>query len=100
MEIGLGLDSTLNLSLDEQNQLCETAVELGFNSIWTPEGTGQDSYQICLRRWEATTTTSPISFITSINDRRPGAVIPSSFVISIKGLFDIYFFFFVKLVNF
>ena len=29
MEIGLGLDSTLRLSLDEQNQLCETAVELG-----------------------------------------------------------------------
>ena len=39
MEIGLGLDSTLRLSLDEQNQLCETAVDFGFNSIWTPEGT-------------------------------------------------------------
>ena len=66
MEIGLGLDSTLNLSLDEQNQLCETAVELGFNSIWTPEGTGQDSYQICLRRWEATTNITSAGITTGI----------------------------------
>ena len=65
MEIGLGLDPTLRLSLDEQNQLCETAVELGFNSIWTPEGTGQDSYQTkkevaCLRLAE------PLSGISCI----------------------------------
>ena len=66
MEIGLGLDPTLRLSLDEQNQLCETAVELGFNSIWTPEGTGQDSYQICLRRWEATTNITPTGITTGI----------------------------------
>lgn len=55
MDIGLGLDPTLKLSLNEQDKLCETAVELGYQSIWTPEGTGQDSYQICLKRWQATT---------------------------------------------
>tara|TARA_B100000029_G_C17608870_1_gene968556 strand:+ start:12309 stop:13373 length:1065 start_codon:yes stop_codon:yes gene_type:complete len=66
MEIGLGLDSSLRLSLDEQNQLCETAARLGFSSIWTPEGTGQDSYQICLRRWEATTNVIPNGLITGI----------------------------------
>ena len=35
----------------------------------------------------ATTTTSPISFITSINFLMPGAVIPSSLVTSIRGFF-------------
>ena len=59
MDIGLGLDPTLKLSLNEQDKLCETAVELGYQSIWTPEGTGQDSYQICLKRWQATTNIIP-----------------------------------------
>jgi len=66
MEIGLGLDPTLRLSLDEQNQLSETATQLGYQSIWTPEGTGQDSYQICLRRWEATTNIIPEGITTGI----------------------------------
>ena len=35
----------------------------------------------------ATTTTSPISDITSINERIPGADIPSSFVTRISGFF-------------
>jgi hypothetical protein len=35
----------------------------------------------------ATTTISPISDITSIKARIPGAAIPSSLVIKIKGLF-------------
>jgi hypothetical protein len=34
----------------------------------------------------ATTTTVPISDITEIKARIPGAVIPSSFVTNIKGL--------------
>lgn len=66
MEIGLGLDPTLRLSLDEQNELSETATQLGYQSIWTPEGTGQDSYQICLRRWEATTNIIPEGITTGI----------------------------------
>ena len=35
----------------------------------------------------ATTMTSPISFKTLINDRKPGAVMPSSLVTRIKGFF-------------
>ena len=65
MDIGLGLDPTLKLSLNEQDKLCETAVELGYQSIWTPEGTGQDSYQICLKRGQATTP----KFRVAINPR-------------------------------
>jgi len=37
----------------------------------------------------ATTTTSPISFITEIRVLIPGADIPSSFVTNIKGFFAI-----------
>ena len=54
MDIGIGLDPTLGLSLEEQFELSREAVRLGYQSIWTPEGTGQDSYQMCLMRWAAT----------------------------------------------
>ena len=54
MDIGIGLDPTLGLSLEEQFELSKEAVGLGYQSIWTPEGTGQDSYQMCLMRWAAT----------------------------------------------
>ena len=53
MDIGVGLDPTLGLNLDEQRTVSKKAAELGYQSIWTPEGTGQDSYQICLMRWAA-----------------------------------------------
>ena len=39
----------------------------------------------------ATTTTSPISFIISINIRKPGAVIPSSLTTKISGFVFINF---------
>lgn len=54
MDIGVGLDATLNLSLADQAQLSQEAARLGYTSLWTPEGTGQDSFQICLHRWEST----------------------------------------------
>ena len=53
MEIGVGLDANLNLSLAEQAELSREAAHLGYTSIWTPEGTGQDSFQICAQRWAA-----------------------------------------------
>lgn len=54
MDIGVGLDPTLGLNLDTQYELSREAARLGYQSIWTPEGTGQDSYQMCLMRWSAT----------------------------------------------
>ena len=54
MEIGVGLDPTLGLSVEEDTEVSQKAASLGYESIWTPEGTGQDSYQICLMRWAAT----------------------------------------------
>ena len=59
MDIGVGLDSSLNLSLDEQAQLSVEAARLGYTSIWTPEGTGQDSFQLCSLRWEASRKVVP-----------------------------------------
>ena len=54
MEIGVGLDATLGLSLSDQAELSKLAAELGYKSIWTPESTGLDSFQLCGYRWRAT----------------------------------------------
>ena len=53
MEIGVGLDASLNLSLDQQAEFSKEAARLGYTNIWTPEGTGQDSFQLCAQRWAA-----------------------------------------------
>ncbi len=53
MEIGIGLDATLGLSLDDQTEISEQAAKAGYTNIWTPEGTGQDSFQVCAQRWTA-----------------------------------------------
>ncbi len=50
MEIGLGLDATLNLSCADQAALAQEAARFGYTSIWTPEGTGQDAFQLCGQR--------------------------------------------------
>ena len=53
MEIGLGLDFSLGLSFEEERQLSREAAELGYTSLWTPEGIGLDSFQLCQLRWQA-----------------------------------------------
>ena len=55
MEIGLGLDFSLGLSFDEQAELSREAARLGYESLWTPEGAGLDSFQLCALRWRAST---------------------------------------------
>ena len=51
MKIGLGLDATLNLSWRDQETLSREAATLGYESLWTPEGNGQDSFEVCAARW-------------------------------------------------
>lgn len=66
MEIGIGLDASLNLSLDDQRELSRESARLGYTSIWTPEGTGQDSFQLCALRWTATRDVIPEGLTTGI----------------------------------
>ena len=55
MQIGVGLDPTLGLNWDEQREVSKEAARLVYTSIWTPEGNGQDSFHLCVQRWQATT---------------------------------------------
>ena len=66
MDIGVGLDAGLNLTLAEQAELSQEAARLGYTSIWTPEGSGQDSFQLCGMRWEASRSVFPEGVGTGI----------------------------------
>ena len=55
MDIGVGIDGSLGLSLQDQGQVSREAARLGYSSIWTPEGPGLDSFHLCQLRWAATT---------------------------------------------
>jgi alkanesulfonate monooxygenase SsuD/methylene tetrahydromethanopterin reductase-like flavin-dependent oxidoreductase (luciferase family) len=66
MDIGLGLDATLNLSFADQATLAQEAAQCGYSSIWTPEGTGQDAFQLCAQRWVASCQVVPAGLGTGI----------------------------------
>ena len=66
MQIGVGLDSSLNLSWDDQRTLAREAAELGYTSIWTPETSGLDGFQLCAQRWLATCDVVPGGLETGI----------------------------------
>ena len=55
MDIGVGIDGSLGLSLQDQQQVSREAARLGYSSVWTPEGPGMDSFHLCQLRWAATT---------------------------------------------
>jgi alkanesulfonate monooxygenase SsuD/methylene tetrahydromethanopterin reductase-like flavin-dependent oxidoreductase (luciferase family) len=66
MDIGIGLDATLNLSFADQAALAQEAARSGYTSIWTPEGVGQDSFQLCSQRWAASCQVIPAGLTTGI----------------------------------
>jgi alkanesulfonate monooxygenase SsuD/methylene tetrahydromethanopterin reductase-like flavin-dependent oxidoreductase (luciferase family) len=66
MDIGVGLDATLNLSLQEQAELSAEAVRLGYTSVWTPEGAGHDAFQLCALRWAGSRAARPEGIVTGI----------------------------------
>ena len=66
MEIGVGLDPTLGLNWDQQREVSREAAKLGYTSVWTTEGNGQDSFHLCVQRWQATTEVVPEGLTTGI----------------------------------
>ncbi len=67
MDIGVGLDRTLDLSFEEEALLSAEAARLGYTSIWMNEGPGYDSFQLCLYRWEASRAVVPDGLTTGIS---------------------------------
>src|SRR3990170_985912 len=82
MEIGIGLDGTLGLSYDEQAQLSAEAARLGYTSIWTPEGAGEDSFLLCSIRWAATREVVAGGLTTGIGVSPVGLRTPMGFAMS------------------
>ncbi len=66
MEIGIGLDWSLNLTWDQQAELSREAASLGYTSIWTPESTGTDAFHLCAQRWSASRDVTPEGLDTGI----------------------------------
>lgn len=53
MQMGVGLDARLRLSLEDQRTLVREAAELGYTSAWTPaSATGFDAFHTCAQ-WHA-----------------------------------------------
>jgi alkanesulfonate monooxygenase SsuD/methylene tetrahydromethanopterin reductase-like flavin-dependent oxidoreductase (luciferase family) len=82
MEIGVGLDASLRLSLEQQEQLSREAAELGYTSIWTPEGNAEDSFLLCAFRWKASADVVPGGLSTGIAVSPVGLRTPMGFAMS------------------
>ncbi len=81
-EVGVGLDFTLGLSFDDQATLAREAAELGYEQIWTPEGSGLDSFQLCATRWQASRAVLPEGLKTGISVSPVAYRTPIGFAIS------------------
>ena len=66
MEIGVGLDGSLGMTWADQADLSREAARLGYASIWTTEGNGQDSFHLCVQRWMASRDIVPEGVATGI----------------------------------
>lgn len=54
MQIGIGIDGRLGLTLDEERALVREATSLGYTSAWTPaSATGRDAFHTCVQWWQA-----------------------------------------------
>jgi alkanesulfonate monooxygenase SsuD/methylene tetrahydromethanopterin reductase-like flavin-dependent oxidoreductase (luciferase family) len=82
MEIGVGLDASLRLSFEEQEELSREAARMGFTSIWTPEGAGEDSFLLCALRWKASAEIMAGGVTTGIAVSPVGLRTPMGFAMS------------------
>lgn len=53
MEIGLGVDPGAGLTFPQHRELARDAAGLGYDSLWTPAGIGNDAFQTCAQWWGA-----------------------------------------------
>jgi alkanesulfonate monooxygenase SsuD/methylene tetrahydromethanopterin reductase-like flavin-dependent oxidoreductase (luciferase family) len=89
MEIGLGIDHTLNLTFADEAQLSEEAAHLGYSSLWTPDGNGHDAFVTCAQRWSATRSVVPEGLGTGISVSPVALRTPSALAISGASLSDL-----------
>ena len=82
MEIGVGLDASLRLSFEDQEQLSREAARMGYTSIWTPEGAAEDSFLLCALRWKASAEVIPGGLGTGIAVSPVGLRTPMGFAMS------------------
>jgi alkanesulfonate monooxygenase SsuD/methylene tetrahydromethanopterin reductase-like flavin-dependent oxidoreductase (luciferase family) len=82
VEVGVGLDSTLELSYAEQAELSAQAARLGYTQIWTNEIGGEDAFQTCAMRWAATRDVVPGGVTTGIAVAPVAMRTPMGFAIS------------------
>ncbi len=80
-QIGLGLDFSLGMTFEDQRTLAREAADLGYESLWTPEGAGLDSFQLCATRHEASGLATGIG-VCPIAYRSPVAFAMSAATIS------------------
>ncbi len=66
MEIGAGLDASLNLSFEDHARVVQEAARLGYASLWTTETNGYDAFHICNMWWSATRSVVPQGLSTGI----------------------------------
>ena len=82
MEIGLGLDGTLGLTLAEEAEFSAEAARLGYACVWTPEGPGYDSFLVCAHRWAASRDVVPGGLGTGISVSPVALRTPTSLAMS------------------
>ena len=87
MEYGIGLDTSLGISYDQDLEMSKYASEYGYTSIWTPEHRVYDSFVLCLERWNATREHTDVGLSTGIgvspvNLRSPFALAMTASTIS------------------
>jgi alkanesulfonate monooxygenase SsuD/methylene tetrahydromethanopterin reductase-like flavin-dependent oxidoreductase (luciferase family) len=67
MEIGIGLDQTARLTFAEHRQAIAEAVQLGYESAWTPSGFAPDAFQTCVQWTQAAEAAGATGFKTGIS---------------------------------
>ncbi len=67
MQIGLGVDPGAGLTFPQHRDLAQAAAGLGYQSLWTPAGVGNDAFQTCGQWWTASGSSDQTRLGTGIS---------------------------------